>query len=89
MRKQSGFAIVELGFVLFVVAIIGVIGFMVYDNFLKPKPTETAVMTSPSPSVSPVQVRTASDLSKVDTQLSNVSVDDSDSSTLDSAASSF
>ncbi len=80
--NQRGFSIVEIVLVVVVVAIVGGVGFMAYNNFLTPKATETA-------DVKPVKVESKKDLETVDKTLDAVSVDDLDTSDLDSATNNL
>jgi Tfp pilus assembly protein PilE len=86
MNRQNGFSVVEGLLVVVVLVIIGAVGYLAYTNLWSPKPAadETASTASAQ-----VKVENTNDLNTASTALDNVSLDDSDSSQLDSAANSF
>ena len=94
MRNKNGFSLVETVVLLTVMVLVGALGYMAYNNFVANtdgKATSTSDMsTSPNPSVSPVVVKSTSDLDKISKELDSMSLEDSDSSSqYDTAANSF
>ena len=90
MKRQDGFTLVEAIFIVIILAIIGALGYLAYTNIIAPqsKTAETSSVAS-SGSSAPVKVESKKDLDTASSALDNVSVDDTDSSQLDSATGSF
>jgi prepilin-type N-terminal cleavage/methylation domain-containing protein len=97
MKKQSGFAIIELVIVLVIVAAVAGVGYYVWRTH-KTTPTPTATTTgstnyqSPSTSTPTApQVNSASDLNNAMTALNQTSItaNNTDSSQLSTQASGF
>lgn len=80
--KERGFSLVEGVLIIVVVGLIGGVGYMAYSNFLAPKSTETA-------DVKPVKVESKKDLETVDKTLDTVSLDDVDTTDLDSVTNNL
>lgn len=80
--KERGFSVVEIVLIVVVVGILGGVGYMAYTNFLAPKAANTADAT-------PVKVESKKDLDTVDKTLDNVSLDDVDTTDLDSATNNL
>ena len=92
MKRQSGFSIVEVSLVAVVLIIIGGVGFMAYKNLIAPKVAITpaaAPASSTTPSPSTATTTSKADLDSADTSLDAISLDDSDSSQLNSASTAF
>ena len=90
--KKSGFTIVEVIVIVVTVIVIAGVGYMAYTNIFAKKDSSTSVKSSPSPQASQTAdatVDNTSDLDKVDKQLDELSIDDSDTSQLDSSTSGF
>lgn len=84
MKNRKGFAIVEFVLVVAVLAVLGTVGYLAYNNFVAPKPTEEAAL-----STQPVKINNAKDLDAVNSELDKLPVDDSDLDQLDNAINSF
>lgn len=84
MKNYKGFSIVEILLVFAVLAVIGTVGYLFFNNVIAPKVSNDA-----SVSVEPVKVNNAKDLETVNTELEKISVDDSELNQLDSAINSF
>lgn len=92
MKRQNGFSIVEVSLVAVVLIIIGGVGFMAYKNLIAPKMAVVPTVTSPASSAAPSTtdtVNSKADLDSADASLDAISLDDSDSGQLNSAASAF
>jgi Tfp pilus assembly protein PilE len=91
MKRQNGFTVVEGALIVVVVAIAVAVGYLAYTNLVTHKPAETAAVASESSSPSPaaITVQKKADLDTASSALDSVSLDDSDSSQLDSASTSF
>lgn len=90
MRNKNGFTIVEIVILIAVLAIIGALGYMAYNNLIAGNSTNSKDAASSNQTVAPVVVKSSSDLEKVTKELDAMSLEDSDStSQLDTAASSF
>ena len=90
--KKSGFTIVEVVVIVATVAVIAGVGYMAYTNIFATKDTSSSVKTSPSPKASQAPntaVKTSADLDKVDKELDELSIDDSDAGQFDSSTSEF
>lgn len=92
VRRQSGFATLELILVAVVVALIGYVGFKYYQQRQKPAPTAAttpAAITAATPTAP--QINSTSDLDKASAALDQTNVDasSSDSSQLSSQTSNF
>lgn len=88
MRKNAGFTFVEVVAVMAILVIVGGVGYMAYNNFVKPKDQTTA--QAQTTDIKPVVVKSKADLDAADKQLDALPVDDnSETSQLDSAANSF
>lgn len=81
--NQKGFSIVEIVLIVVVVAIVGGVGYMAYTNFLAPKSTDKTV------DALPVKVESKKDLDTAATSLDNVSLDDIDSTDLDTVTNNL
>jgi hypothetical protein len=91
MKHQNGFALIEGILIVVVLAIVGFVGYQAYSHLIaqnSPKATSVASGT-PSPSAAPVTIQKKADLANAATALDSVSLDDSDSSQLDSISNSF
>lgn len=84
MKNYKGFSIVEILLVFALVAVIGTVGYLAYNNVFAPKGSNDA-----SVSIEPVKVNNTKDLETVNTELDRLSVDDSELNQLDSAINSF
>lgn len=80
--KERGFSLVEGVLVVVVVGLIGGVGYMAYTNFLTPKADKTA-------DAQPVKVESKKDLETVDKTLDTVSLDDVDTTDLDSVTNNL
>ena len=89
--KKAGFSVFEIIIIIVVLAIVGAVGYLAYTNFFA-KNNDSSATVSPSPQASTgtdTAVKDSSDLDKVDKQLDDLTVDDTDSSQLDSSTSNF
>ena len=85
--KTRGFTIVEAVIVVVFAAIVSTLGFVAYNQFVKPKVATTQTSTAPA---TVTTVKSASDLDKVSSDLQAIDLTDStDTSLLDTQASSF
>lgn len=85
--SRRGFTIVE-GLVIFVIAaIIGLLGFVAYNQFFKADTTTSETMTAPT---SVTKVESSSDLDKATADLEAIDLSDStETSTFDSQTAEF
>ena len=85
--KTRGFTIVEAVIVVVFAAIVSTLGFVAYNQFVKPKVATTQTTTAAS---TVTTVKSAADLDKVSSDLQAIDLTDSaDTSLLDTQASSF
>ena len=85
--KTRGFTIVEAIIVVVFAAIVSTLGFVAYNQFVKPKVATTQTTTAAS---TVTTVKSAADLDKVSSDLQAIDLTDSaDTSLLDTQASSF
>lgn len=85
--KTRGFTIVEAVIVVVFAAIVSALGFVAYNQFVKPKVATTQTTTAAS---TVTTVKSAADLDKVSSDLQAIDLTDSaDTSLLDTQASSF
>lgn len=87
MPRTSGFSIIEGLLIIVALVIIGAIGYLAYSNFIKLDSAESASTTSSSSKS--VKVENKADLETAAINLDSLSLDDTDSSQLDSATNSF
>jgi Tfp pilus assembly major pilin PilA len=85
--KNRGFTIVEALLIVVVVAIITTLGFVAYNQFIKPKLAQTQTTAAPT---SVTSVKSVSDLDKASSDLQAIDLtDSSDTKTLDTQTSSL
>ena len=85
--KTRGFTIVEAVIVVVFAAIVSTLGFVAYNQFVKPKVATTQTTTAAS---TVTAVKSVADLDKVSSDLQAIDLTDStDTSLLDTQASSF
>ena len=85
--KNRGFTIVEALIIVVFAAIVSTLGFVAYNQFVKPKVATTQTATTPA---TITKVKSVSDLDKVSSDLQAIDLTDaSDTSLLDTQASSF
>lgn len=74
MNKQKGFALVEILLVLIVVAIIGALGYTMYNQYVV-KPSTDTTTANVQPKDALPEVKNGSDLTKAETAINNIDID--------------
>jgi cytoskeletal protein RodZ len=88
MKRREGFSVVEVILIFVVVVIVGAVGWLAYANIISPKSSTETSQDSAS-SKDTVTVDDEQGLDIVEESLDTLSLDDTESSELDSAIGSF
>lgn len=85
--KRRGFTVIEAVIIVVVVAILTTLGFVAYNQFMKPKAADTQTTAAPA---TVTEVKSTADLDKVTSDLDALDLTDTDDTTaLDAQTQNF